>query len=110
VNRIEELSDHQLLKQLEQAENADLILHSEQWALVHEAMRRVVEQTKDLLAKHDPSDTLGIIRLQERIALFDQGFLPALLNNLRAVGEFTFEELKERKAYRALYERIAARL
>jgi hypothetical protein len=96
---IEKLSDDQLLNQLEKAELADRVQNSDEWGIVHDAMKRVVALSKDQLSKIDPANTVDIIRLQERIALFDEGFLPTLIRNLRDTGEYSFQELHKRRRY-----------
>jgi len=104
--KVEELSDQQLLDQLEQAEFADRVQNSSEWGIIHEAMRRVVLLSKEQLAKIDPMKKDEIIRIQERIALFDEGFLPTLIRNVRSTGEYSFQELYARRRFADLWLKI----
>jgi len=98
----EEKTDQEILDQLKRAELARKLEESEEWQLVKEAMRRVHDKHVLQWRKTDPTDTVAMIQLQQICNLYAEDFLPALIRNFEAYGEFAYEQAKER----GLLERI----
>jgi len=92
----EERSDKELLNDLENGELAFELTNSKGWKLIVEAMKRVEKKASEELINTDPADTSKIIQLQQIIKLYRKEFLPTLIEALKGVGEFAFNEAKSR--------------
>lgn len=90
-------SDQEILDQLEAAELAIRLQNSDEWKLVHEAMRRTYLKHQKLLQDADPSETKLILNLQLICKMYSEDFLPQLIRNFTNIGEFAFQEAKERR-------------
>jgi hypothetical protein len=60
-----EASDKEILEQLRRSELAERLKHSEEWKIVHEAMKRIYDKHQKLLQAVDPTDTNTITQLQQ---------------------------------------------
>ncbi len=84
-------TDEELLKQLEDARLADMIHHSPEWRIIHDALKRLYEIHVDILIKTDPNDFKRIHELQQICKLYSEDFLPALILRLRQTGDAAYE-------------------
>jgi hypothetical protein len=89
-------SDQEIMEQLRKSELADRLLHSDEWKLVHEALKRTHDKHQLLLQEADPRDTELIMNLQLICKMYREEFLPQLVRNFKNIGEFAFEEAQRR--------------
>jgi len=92
----ETVSDQEILDQLTTAELAKRLEESDEWKLVHEAMKRIYDKHQKLLQAADPSDVNTVTQLQQICKLYDEGFLPGTIKRFQEIGEFAFPEAKNR--------------
>lgn len=99
-------SDNEILEQLRNAELASRIVESEEWKLVHEAMKRTYEGHVKMLRKEDPTNDAKVMELQQICNMYAEDFLPSLIRNFQNIGEFAFQEAKSRNLLQRFLESV----
>lgn len=93
---LKDKEDEQLFNDLENGDLAYELTNHEGWKLIVEAMKRIERKASETLLNTDPDDKYKVLQLQQIIKLYRKDFIPALLENWKAVGKFAFEEAKDR--------------
>jgi hypothetical protein len=99
-------SDQEIMDQLHTAQLADRLEQSEEWKIVHEAMKRIYDKHSVLLRKADPQDSNALIQLQQICNMYAEDFLPQLIKNFQNIGEFSFQEAKRRNLLEQFFKRF----
>jgi len=104
----EKLTDQELIRQLENARMANILLNSEEWGLVRECMKRVFDKHVAMLIDTSPNDQSRIMELQHICKLYREEFLPQLIHNMRLYGPYAFEEIEKRGGLQKLMDKLTA--
>jgi hypothetical protein len=101
-----DLSDDELAAHLDNATFADIIEKSREWGIIREAMRRTADRHQKMLLDVPSANAAEVARLQMVVKMYSEDFLPQLLRNFRAIGEFAIEEAQARGIVDDLLERL----
>lgn len=90
------IQDSEIANKLDDLYRVHKIEESDEWTVIREAMRRVVDKHTELLVNCVPTDSEMIMQHQQIIKLYGEGFIPSLLKALKAEGEQAIEEVNAR--------------
>lgn len=90
------LDDAQLCEALRQTDLAELLKTSDEWKLLQEAARRIVDRAVDQFALTDVTNTEKIMELKIIIRKYKYALF-AEVDQLAQEGELLFEEAKDRE-------------
>ena len=89
-------TDEQIFDDLESGDAAYELTGSPAWNLINEAMKRLEKKASEALLNVDPKSESEIMQLQQIIKMYRKDFIPGMLESWKAIGEFAFNQAKDR--------------
>ena len=91
----EELSSTELTERIKKAELVTKFEKSEDWKLIRESLKRMVDQAQASLVDQDPNDIVKVARHQTIIRICGN-FIQSIISMAKQDGELAAAEEKER--------------